>query len=130
MRPTIGTIFFYPLLFIRSHPCSRAFPFSWVEIGIKNCQITAIFIKYFKRDYIWIKYRDFPVFFECYSIKPCSQSKNTLNDFLYLKVRAKDFFIDVRDGRIDDEMIIEEKKLENILSDIKKLIDEIRRKRD
>ena len=42
----------------------------------------------------------------------------------------KDFFIDVRDGRIDDEMIIEEKKLENILSDVKKLIDEIRRKRD
>ena len=38
--------------------------------------------------------------------------------------------MDVRDGRIDDEMIIEEKKLENILSDIKKLIDEIRRKRD
>lgn len=59
---------------------------------------------------------------------PSYKRKDLLEDSDYLNL--KEFFINLKEGKIDDEIIIKERKLENLLSDIENLISEIKRKRD
>ena len=59
---------------------------------------------------------------------PQYKRNDLLSDSDYLSI--KEFFMDLKEGKIDDSDILKERKLENLLSDVKSLIDEIKRKRD
>ena len=59
---------------------------------------------------------------------PHKDRLDILEDSDYKSIR--DFFLSIKDGRIDDTTIIKEKRLENILTDILNLTKELQGKRD
>ena len=72
MRAAVGSVTFYPLLFIACHPCSRAFSGTRMEVGIEHSQIASVFIEHLVRLYVGVIYRNLLILFERDAIESCS----------------------------------------------------------